>query len=222
MTTTPSIVEHLSSSKDIALMVGEIFGIFVVGLCIGLMGAIKKNKSSFKFTQKQSKLFSEQHSRIHEMLTELRVVARASRCIIFQFHNSGSFADGTSIKRFSVTHESSDPKVSSILLESQDVFLTRYTDIVPIMERQAGEIIDVNNISSSVFRSGLEINNVEYFSIIPLKCVDGLTPLGFVCCHWCSAELLNEIEKEGISRNKLQELIINTVQNINTHLTHIK
>jgi hypothetical protein len=206
--------------KDLFLMSGEAVGIFVIGLVVGIVGVIRNQKFKPKWSPSKERRFVEQHSRIHELLTEMRVTVRACRCLVFQLHNGGSFADGTSIKRFSVTHESCDMAIPSILLDSQDVLLTRYMDMVAIMDTQPSQIIKTDSLSPSAFRSGLEINNVEYFTVTPLKCLDGITPLGFVCCHWCSAEPLDAIEKEGISQDKLEQLISETAHEINTHLAY--
>lgn len=212
--------EYFTSVQDVASVVGELVGVFLVGIGIGVWGHIQKNKTLMMWSKKKEQRFVESHSQAHELLTELRITIRASRCLVFQFHNGGSFADGTSIKRFSITHESCGVPAQSMILESHDVLLTRYIDIVPLMETRAGEIIDVDTLSPSAFRSGLEINRVKYFSIIPLKCVDGLTPLGFLCCHWCSVEPIEEIEKEGVSPSKLQDLILDGSQNINAYLAY--
>lgn len=212
--------EYFTSMQDAASVVGELLGVFLMGIGIGVWGYIQKNKTLLKWSKKKEQRFVESHGQVHELLTEMRITIRACRCLIFQFHNGGLFADGTSIKRFSVTHESCGVPAQSMILESQDVLLTRYMDIVPLMESRSGEIIDVDTLPPSAFRSGLEINSVEYFSIVPLKCMDGLTPLGFLCCHWCSVEPLEEIEKEGVSQSKLQDLILDGTQNINTYLAY--
>jgi hypothetical protein len=215
-----STTDILTNFKDFAITFGELLGTLTIGVVIGVVGAIRKRKVSFGFTKNQSKMFSEQHSRIHELLTELRLVTRASRTLIFQFHNGGSFADGTSIKRFSVTHESNDSTISSILLESQDVLLTRYMDLVRILDETPNKILRVSSLPPSAFRSSLEINNVQNFSMSHLKCFDGLTPLGFVCCQWCSDEELDQIEAEGVSERTLEEVIANSVSQINSHIAN--
>ena len=210
--------QFITTAKEFVTTFGELLGTLIIGVVIGVAGAIRKRKLSMKTNQKQNKVFAEQHSRIHEMLTELRLVARASRCLIFQFHNGGSFADGTSIKRFSVTHESNDSTVSSILIESQDVLLTRYMDLVRILDESPNHILAVSSLPPSAFRSSLEINNVQYFSMSPLKCMDGLTPLGFLCCQWCSADQLDQVEAEGVSESTLEQVIENSVSQLNSHL----
>ena len=210
--------DFLNTFKEFASTFGELLGTLIIGMVIGAIGVVKKRKSALKSLAKKTEFFVQHHSRIHEMLTELRLTVRASRCLIFQFHNGGSFADGTSIKRFSVTHESSDSAVSSILLETQDILLTRYMEVVRLLDESSSKIIMVSSLQPSAFRSCLEINSVEYFSMSPLKCVDGLTPLGFVCCQWCSADALDEIESEGISESAIEKLISESVSQINSHL----
>ena len=210
----------ISGMRDFILLAGEIVGVFAVGLVVGLVGAFRKQKSSVKWSHARERKFVEKHSTIHELLTELRITTRASRALVFQFHNGGSFVDGGSIKRFSVTHESCEVGVTSVMLDSQDVLLTRYTDMIGIMDSTPSKIIRVASMPQSPFRSALEINNVEFFSINPLRCGDGITPLGFLCCHWCSEDQFEEIEKEGVSRNSVQQIIFETSQSINSYLVH--
>ena len=216
-----SVSEYFTTIKDNLQTVGEAVGVFAVGLAIGVVGAFRKKRITIKSPiQFKEQKFIQRHSQIHELLTELRVTIRASRCLVFQFHNGGSFADGTSIKRFSVTHESCVSGTTSMILESQDVLLTRYVDVIRIMDESSSKIISVSSLPQSAFRSGLEINSVEYFSITPLRCIDGLTPLGFLCCHWCTVDQLDEIEAEGIQQSTLEQVIADSVHNINTHLSY--
>jgi hypothetical protein len=160
------------------------------------------------------------HTRVHEHLTELRVTVRASRCLVFQFHNGGKFADGSSIKRISVTHESCANGVKSMMIESQDVLLNRYIDVVRILDQSPDRIIRVETLPESAFRSSFEINNVLFFTVSPLRCMDGVTPLGFVCCQWCSTDGLDQIEKDGISEHSVEQVIESSSKTINAHLTN--
>lgn len=214
------MTQYLSTLKDFVQIGGEVAGIFFVGLVVGLIGALKRQKNSLKWSAARERRFVEKHTRIHEVLTELRVTIRASRALVFQFHNGGSFVDGGSIKRFSMTHESCETGITSVILDSQDVLLTRYTDLIGVMEQTPSKIMRTCDLSISPFRSALEINNVEFFTITPLKCEDGMTPLGFMCCHWCSDDSLKEIEAEGITHNSLEKIIFETSQTVNTYLTY--
>jgi hypothetical protein len=214
------MTESLLSVKEAARLAGEFVGIFIVGASVGVWGAIRRQRAKLRWNSKRERKFVEKHSRIHEMLTELRVTVQASRAIVFQFHNGGSFVDGGSIKRFSVTHESCEAGTTSVVLDSQDVLLTRYTNMIGIMDSTPSAIIAVSSMPVTPFRSALEINKVEYFTISPLRCDDGITPLGFLCCHWCSGDTIEEINQEGISDSKIEGVIEQATTAINAYLIH--
>jgi hypothetical protein len=220
------ITQILRTATDFALMGGEFLGVLIMGIGIGIAGVIRRRKKTEKQAKEDEKKQVIQdshqvmvHTRVHEHLTELRVTVRASRCLVFQFHNGGKFADGSSIKRVSVTHESCGSGVKSMMIESQDVMLNRYMDLIRILNTSPDRIIAVDTLPESAFRSSFEINNVLYFTVSPLKCMDGITPLGFVCCHWCSREGLDEIEKDGISEHSVEQVIESNSRTINAHLT---
>lgn len=221
--TDPTIPTELPnvafSLRDVLLSLGELVGVFAVGIGLGVVGVIKKKNLFPKIGKiKRENKNREAHSRVHESLTELRVLVRASRSLIFQFHNGGKFADGTSIKRFSVTHESCANGVPSMMLESQDVLLTRYMEMIDILDKKNNEMICVNSLPHCSLRSTLEINNVVYFCVSELKCEDSLTPMGFVCCHWCDIDDLDRLHDEEITDTNLQEVIESSTRSINNHL----
>lgn len=206
--------------KDMLFHFGEMAGVLVFGMLIGVVSIIKKNKSSLLKMAKWETTKIQSHSRVHENLTELRVVVRAARALIFQYHNGGKFADGTSIKRFSVTHESCASGIPSMMMESQDVLLTRYMELITILEDRPNEIIAVSSLPDSSLRSILEINNVVYFSAGPMKCQDSITPMGFVCCHWCDTQEMDKLHEEGFDDDSMKEVIKNSIHTINNHLIH--
>lgn len=220
--TIPTEIPNVTFSlRDVLLSLGELAGVFAVGIGLGVIGVIKKKNIFSKFgKEKQENKNREAHSRVHESLTELRVLVHASRSLIFQFHNGGKFADGTSIKRFSITHESCANTIPSMMLESQDVLLTRYIEMVDILDKKSDQIIPVSTLPHCSLRSTLEINNVVYFCVSPLKCEDSLTPMGFVCCHWCDVDDLDKLHEEEITDSNLQEVIENSTRNINNHLLY--
>ncbi len=213
------IASSISSYSDLVYSIGEIIGVFGVGIVVGLWTMLKKKKFTALLEIKKEQKVAQAHSQVHETLTELRLLVRASRAMVFQFHNGGRFADGSSIKRFSVTHESCGTGVQGMLLESQDVLLNRYREMVDILENRSNQIIKVSDLPQCSFRYGLEINNVLFFAVSPLKCEDGLTPMGFVCCHWCDIGDLDAVHDEGIPESSLSEVVSVSTKTINSHLT---
>lgn len=220
MSEPTEMASSLSGIRDIVFSIGEMVGVLGVGVGLGVVSMLKKKNISLKWRAKKETTQLQIHSKVHELLTEMRVLMRCSRAIIFQFHNGGKFADGSSIKRFSVTHESCAGGIPSMLLESQDVLLTRYMELVDILDKRTNEIIRVSSLPDCSLRSILEINNVVYFSVSSLKCQDSLTPMGFVCCHWCDMGDMDKLHEEGIADSNLQDVIDSTTRSINNHLFH--
>ena len=216
-----SFSQIYDSMKDVVQPAGEIIGLLICGVVIGIFGAIRKKKLSIRKIFGKDEKFVQTHTQTHELLTELRLVTRSSRSLIFQFHNGGNFADGSSMVRFSVTHESISTGVQSMILESQDVLITRYMELIRLVENSPHKIISVESLTESSLQSGLVINNVMFFSVSPLRCVDSLIPLGFICCHWCSKEDLCSISEEGIDANALSGVIEVATKTINTHMQFI-
>lgn len=214
------MTDSIITLKEFVRLAGEIAGIFVVGAVVGVWSAFRRQKARVKWSSVRERRFVEKHTRIHELLTELRVTVRASRALVFQFHNGGNFVDGGSIKRFSVTHESCEVGTISVLLDSQDALLTRYTNMISIMDESPSKIIRVCDMPLSPFRSALEINNVVFFTISPLRCEDGITPLGFLCCHWCTEDTLEEVKAEGITHWNVEQVIGQSAGSINSYLIH--
>lgn len=214
------IQELFTTVKDTMPMIGEVIGALLCGIMIGFWGIWKQKRSSLKKLLLKDKRFVQNHTQLHEVLTELRLMCSCSRSLIFQFHNGGNFSDGSSMKRFSVTHESVASGIQSMILESQDVLLTRYMELVRILETNPHKIIRVESLPESSFRAGLQINNVMYFSASPLKHSDGLIPMGFVCCHWCFDEDLENLAQEGLSHDSVERSIEHTSKTINSHLVY--
>jgi len=201
-------------------MIGEIIGLFLGGICVGILGTWKRKRFNLKQLFIKDQKFVQNHTQLHEVLTELRLICSCSRSLIFQFHNGGSFSDGSSMKRFSVTHESIGIGVQSMILEAQDVLLTRYMELVRVLDTKPHKIIRTETLPDSSFRAGLEINNVLCFSMSPLKCSDGLVPMGFVCCHWCDEEDFENGSADGLTKSFIEDAIEDTAHTINTHLTY--
>ena len=63
-------------------------------------------KTTKKYKKDYQTAFTQIHSEIHELLTELRIVTDSARTQVIQLHNGDYFMDGVSMRKFSVTHES--------------------------------------------------------------------------------------------------------------------
>ncbi len=84
--------------------IGMIAAATIMGAIIIVVPYIKKCR--YKRRIKIGPRFTQIHSQLHEELTKVRLQAKAARVYIAQFHNGGEFLDGSSIRKWSITHES--------------------------------------------------------------------------------------------------------------------
>jgi hypothetical protein len=70
------------------------------------------------------------HSNVHELLTELRINTDSARAQIVQFHNTGEFVDGISMKKLTCTHESVNSGVSGQGGLLKDQMITMFLPLI--------------------------------------------------------------------------------------------
>ncbi len=138
------------------------------------------------------------HSRIHEFLTEIRIKSQASRSWVMQFHNGGNFLDGTSIKRFSLTHESCAVGVSDTVSSRQNCQASTFVELLDILtdENHDGSPQLTSDLPDCHLKRHLESHHTLIFSVVPLKDARGMLTIGALCVDWCDWDLADEIDDE--------------------------
>ena len=157
----------------------------------------KENKSIWKELPTSQKFVS-LHTKVHEHLTELRVRADAGRAQVVQFHNGGKFIDGSSMKRFSLTHESCRSGVSETRHTRQDVILTMFGEMLEIVTADEGTPILTSNLPDCHFKRHLEANSVILFSLVPIRNANGMNVIGCLSIEWCSWVKADAVQDEDI------------------------
>ena len=117
-------IDVFGSWMDVGLAVG----MFVIGFAFvfkSILG-LRKSKGCSPFKQQSIAV----HSRVHEQLTELRVLTGAGRAQICMFHNGGTFESGSSMKKFSVTHESLALAIESTLQKKKEMVVSAFTHLI--------------------------------------------------------------------------------------------
>ena len=184
--------------------VGMAFAALIAGVFLAypfIKHIIKKRKTN-KCIWKElptSPKFVKIHTKIHEQLTELRVIGDAARCQVMQFHNGGQFLDGSSIKRFSLTHESCRTGVSETRQTRQDVMLTMFGEMLELVTTNDPIPILTSNLPDCHWKRHLELNNVIMFSLIPLRNSNGINIIGFLSLEWCSWMKADAVDSEDIT-----------------------
>lgn len=155
----------------------EIISVTVVGIFGVGYGIIK-------FFNKKPKVdnFIEIHTEIHELLTELRIVTKAMRASILQFHNGEYTMDGISMRKFSVTHESTHKGYTSQVMKLKGTLCSMYIPLLTKVVENRSTIHHTSALSESYVRGFLEDENVSQYACLPLK--NRGANIGFVLVQW--------------------------------------
>jgi len=191
---------------------------FLIGGVIVFLANFKKIIAKFRELQTPQieTNFIRIHSQIDELLTELRLKLQCCRTGIIKFHNGGHFFDGTSILKFTTTHESCELGVVSSMDSPQGQLITRYVDKIKLLEKNDAEIYYTIDLKDSYFKGYLESRGAVSFSILPFECEKGFK-MGYILAEWCDYTGV-----ENTDKNKLKELIRYYSRMINTLLINKK
>lgn len=149
---------------------------------------------------------------IHEQLSELRHDSQACRTKLFQYHNGSSFANGNSMKKMSMTHESCHPGMVPTFRGTSDQMLSLFVDMLELAHKDTPVLVEVNRMPDSYFKSYLQSNHVLMFSVLPIKNVKE-NEIGCIICEWCAWAFIDSIEEKRFSdkfstiRNTVQYLL---------------
>lgn len=123
------------------------------------------------------------HSEINEHLTELRLTTDAMRVSVLQFHNGEYFMDGISMRKFSITHESSHKGYVSQALKFKNTLCSLF---VPLLTRVLENRPLIYSIaafpSDSYSRHFFEDEYISHIACLPLK--NKNINVGFILVQW--------------------------------------
>ena len=186
----------------------EIGGIVVAvlaGIATGFYYLVNKGKIGMLLKERKAikrqrvtlpdNCFWKVHTILHETLTELRLKTDSARAQIIQFHNTGEFLDGISMKKLSLTHESLDKGVSSEMPVKQNLLLSMCVEGLILLLEDDSKVYIVDELEDSWCKQLLENSNVVAFSFLPLKKYG--QAIGYVMVQWCSwnkADNVDEVE----------------------------
>lgn len=142
--------------------------------------------------------FWQSHTRINEILTELRVKTDAGRSQVVQFHNTGYFLDGISMKKMSLTHESLTNGVSSEFHIKKDLLLSMCVDGLNLLTRDTPELYITEQLNDSWCKQLLQNSNVVSFAFLPLR--RQTTIVGYVMVQWGSWTKTDDVDEEVVSK----------------------
>lgn len=172
----------------------EIISVVVVGIIGAVYGIIK-----FFGGKPRKDNFIEIHTEIHELLTELRVVTYAMRASIIQFHNGEYTMDGISMRKFSVTHESTHKGYTSQVMKLKGNLCSMYIPLLTNVVENRSTIHYTSLLSESYVRGFFEDENVSQYACLPLK--NKGANVGFVLVQWHDDFQLPEEQHEKATKD---------------------
>lgn len=122
------------------------------------------------------------HTEIHELLTELRITAKAMRASIVQFHNGEYTMDGISMRKFSVTHESTYKGYTSQVTKLKGNLCSMYIPLLSKVIENKSTIHYSNMLPESYVRGFFDDENVSQYSCLPIK--NKGVNIGFILIQW--------------------------------------
>lgn len=120
----------------------------------------------------------EEMVQVQDWLHEFRERYEFDRAGIFQFHNGGKFFQGKSMKKFSMTYESSAPGYEKIKRTQQNVLASEYPQWISNMLKKKcfANIVSELDPQSQV---ELEALGIQQFVTVPIYCLKGAL-IGFI------------------------------------------
>lgn len=120
---------------------------------------------------------------IHEFVENIREEFKFDRVGICQFHNGGKFLNGRSMKKFSMTYESTAPGIEKIKRNYQNVMVSEFPKMVAGLLDNDFFIVDHSNSTEypQMWRE-MQTNGIVQSVKVPIRGLRG-DIMGFITCH---------------------------------------
>lgn len=192
-----SMVSHLKEWFEVSMVLAAI----IAGLVIGWVKIRKPAMDFLKDLWKGEKRPSNKSpdfsidKNIHEYLNRLRYESDACRVKLMQYHNGGSFSNGKSMKKLSMTHESCHPGMVPTFKGNTDMMLSLFVDLLELSHENEPNLINTGVLKDSFFKSYLQSNHVLMFSTLPVRNTKG-EEIGCLLCEWCAWEFADGVQTD--------------------------
>jgi len=137
------------------------------------------------------------HNQITESLTELRIKSSADRVSILQFHNGGTLSYGSSLKKWSVTHESTARGITESKSNRQDVLATTTLPLLSRIQHKDHSLVMVSDDIESYFKRLMDMSGTLAYTLYPIYGLRKISVIGCVLVEWCHWDGLEEMDEES-------------------------
>ncbi len=148
--------------------------VVLLGLILGGWKFIKANPKKTDFISL--------HTEIHEMLTELRINTKAMRTSVMGYHNGEYFANGVSMHKFTMSHESIHKGYTSQGTKMRNVLCSLCIPLINQVLLDAAVMYHVDDLPVSYVKEFFEDENVSHYAVLSLR--DKGVQIGFILIQW--------------------------------------
>ncbi len=184
-------IDIMGSWMEIGMSIAAIAGGVFMSLPV-IRGFMKKKRN--KLFSPNTPNYRNVHTRVHEHLTELRTKIHSDRSLLLQFHNGGEFLDGTSMKKFSLTHESCVVGTSETGNSRQNVLTSIFIEMLDLLAKDNSQIRLTTDLPDCHFKRHLEVNHTLFYSIYPIKDARKVLVIGCLLCEWCNWDDIEKVD----------------------------
>ncbi len=185
--------------------IGEWFQLGIMGATVlaGFIYGLRKVLKSVSKTRivRNEERFSHINMKIWEVLSEIRLIHKASRISLTQFHNGGKFVDGSSMRKMSISHQSCETKTSSTMQFRQDVLVSRFVEIIDMLHNNEPRIRQVSDFNESNTKQFYELHDTVAVSILPVYSSDSLLIYGYISVEWCDLGSLDKVNEPKLTQD---------------------
>tara|TARA_Y100000310_G_C20559352_1_gene752253 strand:+ start:464 stop:1129 length:666 start_codon:yes stop_codon:yes gene_type:complete len=136
------------------------------------------------------------HTTLHETLTEVRIKLDCARTQIVQFHNTGQFLDGISMKKFSVTHESLTTGTAGED-GKKDMLVSMFLDKLNLLRDNDPKLYVVEPLPESYTKQYFQNSTIIAFSMLPIR--KNKEIVGYLMSQWCSWNKVDNIDEDVVN-----------------------
>ena len=195
-----------------------IVAVFLAGAATVLIPLIKRVRTIKPKELHMTSFNWDVHSRIHEVLSELRVRTDCARSQVVQFHNGGVFLDGISMKKMSLTHESLANGCSSEMETKRDLLLSLCLEGLSLLMEDKPKLHIVEQLEDSWCKNFMQSTNIISFCFLPIRKNGEI--VGYVMCQWCSwskTDVIDEAQVETELETARNDIEVNLSQQLKRH-----
>jgi hypothetical protein len=149
------------------------------------------------------------NNKIYQILTECRVIFKADRAVVWQYHNGDFYISSNSILKQSITYESTDQRTVPIIRDYQNVLVSQFPQSSNELLNEGKIIVDnMNECNMRELKEEMQYNGIK--SMYMLKMTDKQNNMiGFLALHYIDNENPNL---------KIDELSVYTTRIVTTLL----